>query len=222
MNKVKKDFWGDVDQNIAVNSKNVPYKGDPPIQTVFDFSWLRLRDYHSVGQVYSQEINHISKIVAPRWNSLKCRLPQLSKGIMLMVCLLCLVMDHQRPCWQNLSKPRFDYDKRYISVVICDTNKSVTVKTKSWWRSENFLGSVYVFIPGYYSIQNVYLVSCHSVILFWKSRSANQDFNLLNFKLIYFSSNWSAVSIGRKQLYLNQEWTAILCLNNEFRLTKVK
>jgi hypothetical protein len=53
-----------VDQNIAVNSKNVPYKGDPPIQTVFDFSWLRLRDYHSVGQVYSQEINHISKIVA--------------------------------------------------------------------------------------------------------------------------------------------------------------
>jgi hypothetical protein len=28
----------DVDQNIAVNSKNVPYKGDPPIQTVFDFS----------------------------------------------------------------------------------------------------------------------------------------------------------------------------------------
>jgi hypothetical protein len=94
MNKVKKDFWssltekkgavlkGDVDQNIAVNSKNVPYKGDPPIQTVFDFSWLRLRDYHSVGQVYSQEINHISKIMAPRWNSLKCRLPQLSKGIM--------------------------------------------------------------------------------------------------------------------------------------------
>jgi hypothetical protein len=32
----------------------------------------------------------------------------------------------------DLSKPRFDYDKRYISVVICDTNKSVTVKTKSW------------------------------------------------------------------------------------------
>jgi hypothetical protein len=28
---------GDVDQNIALNSKNVPYKGDPPIQTVFDF-----------------------------------------------------------------------------------------------------------------------------------------------------------------------------------------